>query len=86
MGFDSTRFEGEVDEELLCPICSFILEDPVQVKRCFDLTESDIVSLRILKFLRLQTVSMLSVDCVYPNGLNFKVFVLWIELAYSPTI
>lgn len=31
MGYDLNRFEGEVDEELLCPICSFILEDPVQV-------------------------------------------------------
>jgi E3 ubiquitin-protein ligase NRDP1 len=31
MGFDTNRFEGEVDEELVCPICSFILEDPVQV-------------------------------------------------------
>lgn len=33
MGYDLNRFEGEVDEELVCPICSFILEDPVQVNR-----------------------------------------------------
>jgi len=31
MGYDITRFEGEIDEELLCPICSGVLEDPVQV-------------------------------------------------------
>lgn len=31
MGFDVQRFQGEVDEELVCPICSGVLEDPVQV-------------------------------------------------------
>ena len=31
MGYEITRFEGDVDEELLCPICSGVLEDPVQV-------------------------------------------------------
>ena len=31
MGYDLNRFDGPVDEELICPICSFILEDPVQV-------------------------------------------------------
>ena len=32
MGIDSNRFEGTVDEELICPICSSVLEDPVQVR------------------------------------------------------
>ena len=32
MGYDINRFEDNVDEELICPICSFILEDPVQVR------------------------------------------------------
>jgi hypothetical protein len=32
MGFDIIRFVGEVDEELLCPICTGVLQDPVQVK------------------------------------------------------
>ena len=36
MGYDVNRFEGDVDEELICPICSFILEDPVQVGSCSD--------------------------------------------------
>jgi E3 ubiquitin-protein ligase NRDP1 len=34
MGYDVNRFEGDVDEELICPICSFILEDPVQAPEC----------------------------------------------------
>lgn len=32
MGYDLPRFEGEVDEELICPICSGVLEEPVQVR------------------------------------------------------
>ena len=28
MGYDVTRFVGEVDEELICPICLGVLEDP----------------------------------------------------------
>lgn len=35
MGYDVTRFQGEVDEDLLCPICSGVLEEPVQVRLCF---------------------------------------------------
>lgn len=31
MGFELNRFQGEVDEELICPICSGVLEDPLQV-------------------------------------------------------
>jgi hypothetical protein len=30
MGYDVVRFQGEVDEDLLCPICSGVLEEPVQ--------------------------------------------------------
>jgi hypothetical protein len=33
MGLDVNRFVGgTVDEELLCPICSGVLENPVQVR------------------------------------------------------
>ena len=32
MGYDIGRFQGEVDEELLCPICTGVLEDPIQVR------------------------------------------------------
>lgn len=31
MGFDIGRFCGNVDEELICPICAGVLEDPLQV-------------------------------------------------------
>ena len=31
MGIDLNRFQGDVDEELLCPICSGVLENPLQV-------------------------------------------------------
>ena len=34
MGFDVNRFEGEVDEELICTICSCVLEDPLQAPQC----------------------------------------------------
>ncbi|XP_043465075.1 E3 ubiquitin-protein ligase NRDP1 [Leptopilina heterotoma] len=34
MGFDLERFQGDVDEELVCPICSAVLEDPVQALVC----------------------------------------------------
>ncbi|GAB6031765.1 E3 ubiquitin-protein ligase NRDP1 [Chamberlinius hualienensis] len=34
MGFEVGRFQCEVDEELLCPICSGVLEDPVQAPLC----------------------------------------------------
>jgi len=34
MGLDPERFEGEVDEELLCPVCHEVLEDPLQVPAC----------------------------------------------------
>jgi hypothetical protein len=31
MGFDLQRFQSEVDEELICPICSSVMEEPLQV-------------------------------------------------------
>ncbi|XP_056634497.1 E3 ubiquitin-protein ligase NRDP1 [Diorhabda carinulata] len=34
MGFELNRFQGEVDEELVCPICSGVLEDPIQALVC----------------------------------------------------
>ncbi|XP_022102669.1 E3 ubiquitin-protein ligase NRDP1-like [Acanthaster planci] len=34
MGFEVGRFRGDVDEELICPICSAVLEDPVQAPEC----------------------------------------------------
>ena len=34
MGLDVNRVHGEVDEELLCPICSGVLLDPVAAPEC----------------------------------------------------
>lgn len=31
MGYELTRFQGDVDEELVCPICAGVLEEPLQV-------------------------------------------------------
>ena len=33
MGYETNRFQGDVDEELICPICSGVLEEPLQVKQ-----------------------------------------------------
>ena len=34
MGFELGRFVGDVDEELLCPICGLVLDSPLQIKDC----------------------------------------------------
>ncbi|EDW73030.2 uncharacterized protein Dwil_GK16866 [Drosophila willistoni] len=34
MGFDLTCIVGNVDEELICPICTEVLEDPMQSSSC----------------------------------------------------
>lgn len=34
MGYDIERFQSEVDEEFICPICSDVLEHPVMVPMC----------------------------------------------------
>jgi len=34
MGYDPSRFNGPVDDELKCPICCFVLQDAVQAPDC----------------------------------------------------
>ena len=34
MGYDVNRFQGDVDEELMCSICGGVLEEPVQAPLC----------------------------------------------------
>ncbi|KAM8968387.1 E3 ubiquitin-protein ligase NRDP1-like [Sarcophilus harrisii] len=34
MGYDRARFLGDVDEDLICPICCGVLEEPVQAPNC----------------------------------------------------
>jgi hypothetical protein len=41
MGYDLNRFKGDVDEELICSICSGVLENPVQV--CLHLNLSNVI-------------------------------------------
>lgn len=31
MGYELTRFIGEIDQEFLCPMCKLVLENPVQI-------------------------------------------------------
>lgn len=72
MGYDLNRFKGDVDEELICSICSGVLEDPVQV--CFFLTVDLTSSLTDLSLFsshdehRLQNVSMHFVQLASKNG------------------
>lgn len=69
MGYDPARFDGPVDDELLCPVCRFVLEDPVQVRQ---------VSSQSARFLycgldfRLHPASMLFVDRALKNGFVVK--------------
>lgn len=66
MGYDLNRFEGEVDEELLCPICSFILEDPVQAPDC----EHAFCKLCINQWLKLQSICPVDRASIQPNDLK----------------
>lgn len=34
MGYDVNRFVEQVDEEVICPICFNVLEDPIQINYC----------------------------------------------------
>ncbi|XP_060065601.1 E3 ubiquitin-protein ligase NRDP1-like [Ylistrum balloti] len=34
MGYEVNRFQTEPDEELICPICSGVLEEPLQAPQC----------------------------------------------------
>lgn len=66
MGFDMNRFEGDVDEELLCPICSFILEDPVQAPDC----EHAFCKLCINQWLNVQRICPVDRASIHPIDLK----------------
>ncbi|XP_078324493.1 E3 ubiquitin-protein ligase NRDP1-like [Crassostrea virginica] len=34
MGYERSRFQGDVDEELICSICSGVLEEPLRISPC----------------------------------------------------
>ncbi|GAB6032174.1 E3 ubiquitin-protein ligase NRDP1 [Chamberlinius hualienensis] len=66
MGFPVGRFKEEVDEELLCPICSGVLEDPVQNVQC----EHAFCSLCINEWLSHQQTCPLDRQTITPNSLK----------------
>ena len=33
MGYKPSRFQGDVDDNLICPLCSCVLKEPLQVNR-----------------------------------------------------
>ena len=44
MGFDIERFIDSVDEELICPICESVLENPLQIIECEHVFCSDCIT------------------------------------------
>uniref|UniRef100_A0A8C4XXU4 SWI/SNF related BAF chromatin remodeling complex subunit C2 n=1 Tax=Gopherus evgoodei TaxID=1825980 RepID=A0A8C4XXU4_9SAUR len=52
MGYDVARFQGDVDEDLICPICSGVLEEPVQYIQAEPPTNKSLSSLvvQLLQF------------------------------------
>ena len=49
MGFDITRFESTVDDELICAICEGVLQNPIQVVSCEHVFCSDCLDQWIAK-------------------------------------
>uniref|UniRef100_A0A0B6ZB44 E3 ubiquitin-protein ligase NRDP1 n=1 Tax=Arion vulgaris TaxID=1028688 RepID=A0A0B6ZB44_9EUPU len=66
MGFELGRFEEEVDEELICPICSCVLEDPLQAPQC----EHAFCSTCIHEWLRRQPTCPVDRSTITPNQLK----------------
>jgi E3 ubiquitin-protein ligase NRDP1 len=67
MGYDLNRFEeGTVDEELICPICSFVLEDPCQAPEC----EHAFCSSCIHQWLKLQCICPVDRTPIQPKDLK----------------
>jgi len=66
MGYDLNRFEGDVDEELICPICSFVLEDPVQAPEC----EHAFCKACINQWLKLQCICPVDRTSIQPIDLK----------------
>lgn len=71
MGFELNRFNGEVDEELVCPICSGVLEDPLQV--CYT---NYTMSLFLAN--RMPIIVSFIAERKFQSGMEFKnVYFLW---------
>ncbi|CAG5130714.1 unnamed protein product [Candidula unifasciata] len=66
MGFELDRFEEDVDEELICPICSSVLEDPLQAPQC----EHAFCSACIHEWLTRQPTCPVDRSAITPNQLK----------------
>ncbi|BFZ22120.1 hypothetical protein BsWGS_25159 [Bradybaena similaris] len=66
MGFELDRFEEDVDEELICPICSSVLEDPLQAPQC----EHAFCSSCIHEWLTRQPTCPVDRSAITPNQLK----------------
>ena len=44
MGFETEKFVGTVDDELICPICDLVLENPLQIIECQHVFCSDCIT------------------------------------------
>ncbi|XP_064598381.1 LOW QUALITY PROTEIN: E3 ubiquitin-protein ligase NRDP1-like [Liolophura sinensis] len=66
MGYELNRFQGDVDEELICPICSGVLEEPLQAPQC----EHAFCSTCILEWLTRQPTCPVDRNPITPNQLK----------------
>ncbi|XP_059167222.1 E3 ubiquitin-protein ligase NRDP1-like [Physella acuta] len=66
MGYELGRFEGDVDEELICPICSCVLEEPLQAPQC----EHAFCSACIHEWLTRQPTCPVDRSAITPNQLK----------------
>ncbi|KAL5005635.1 hypothetical protein ScPMuIL_016793 [Solemya velum] len=66
MGYEVHRFQGDVDEELICPICSGVLEEPLQAPLC----EHAFCSSCIQEWLTRQPTCPVDRNAITPNQLK----------------
>lgn len=66
MGYEVVRFQGDVDEELICAICSGVLEDPLQAPQC----EHAFCSVCIHEWLTRQPTCPVDRNPITPNQLK----------------
>ncbi|XP_049631711.1 E3 ubiquitin-protein ligase NRDP1-like [Suncus etruscus] len=63
MGYDVTRFQGDVDEDLMCPICSGVLKEPVLQTCPVDRSVVTIAHLRPVPRIMQNMLSKLQIAC-----------------------
>ncbi|XP_052027691.1 E3 ubiquitin-protein ligase NRDP1-like [Apodemus sylvaticus] len=63
MGYDVTRFQGHIDEDLICPICNGVLEEPVQQTCPVDHSVVTVAHLRPVPRIMRNMLSKLQIAC-----------------------